>query len=474
MSGPPTVSAPVSTVLSRRSLLAALGAAPLLQAGTRLAWGRDEASGRKPADWLRYGYDRNNSRFNAAERRLNPTNVGRLKLRWTTEGTGPTQNSPIIVGDRLCYTNWNHELRAVAADTGRLLWKFAPPGNDLLPPYEQGIRDTPHCEQGRLYVVDSRSHVHCLDAGDGKPLWETALDQEYVAHAAHTRCSPNGFDGRLIVGNSGMQPQIACLEMASGRILWRFYTGPGGSLWTSPAIDAERRVVYNVTGDPKAYTRAEPTLYSNSILAQDLDSGELLWYRQAEVGDTFNMDFSTHPMLFDAAGPRGTVRECVGAGNKRGFYVWDRNTGEPIWKAALTPAHAAGGPIADSTAVAYNRVYLTSNALSAGRPPSSVTACLNAFTGGIEWWAHNTSMVSAGICVANGVMFQGQGNGTLQALDAESGRLLWEDKVPSMCRGVVVANGTLYAAHGESYVQSREGGARGPAGYAIHAFGIDA
>lgn len=52
----------------------------------------------------------------------------------------------------------------------------------------------------------------------------------------------------------------------------------GGSVWTSPAIDEEAGVVYNVTGSLKAVIPSGPVLYTESILAYDLESGELLWY----------------------------------------------------------------------------------------------------------------------------------------------------------------------------------------------------
>ncbi len=453
---------------TRRSVLLSLGAAGVL-ANTRVSFAADHVS----AAWPRYGSDIRNTRFNANEFTLAPDNVARLKLKWKTAGAGPIQSGAVIADGRVYYSTWNHEVRAATLESGRALWKFAPPANELLPPHEQGIRDTPHVENGRLYVVDSRSAVHCVDAATGKPIWETLLNPAWRELATHTRHAPNAFDGRLIVGTAGLQPQIACLDMASGQIRWRFYPGVGGSLWTSPAIDARQRIVYNVTGDPKSYAAGSPAPYGNSILAQDLDSGELLWHRQVETDDPFNMDFSTHPMLFDAIGPRGARRACVGAANKRAFHVWDRYTGELVWRAALTAAHAGGGPLADSTAVVYNRIFLTSNAYSAGGPFTSVAACLNAFTGGIEWWVHNPSTAAGGVCIANGVMFYGQGDGAVRAVDAASGKALWQGQLPSQCRGLAVAGGVLYAAHGEPYVQSRAGGAKGPNGYAVHAFSLD-
>ncbi len=210
-------------------------------------------------------------------------------------------------------------------------------------------------------------------------------------------------------------------------------------------------------------------LYTNSMLANDLDTGELLWFRQVTSQDAHNLDFSCHPMIFDAKGRRGATRQCVGAGNKRGFYTYDRYTGEPFWHAQLTAPHQAGGPLANSTAVAYNRVFLTSNATGHGAPMRSVACALHAWSGDIEWWVLNSAMVSCNVAVANGVFFVGQADGQLLALDAATGGKLWEHKLPSTCRGIIVADGVLYAAHGEVYVIDGRGL---PGGYAVHAFSV--
>ena len=94
-------------------------------------------------------------------------------------------------------------------------------------------------------------------------------------------------------------------------------------MWTAAAIDQEQNILYNVTGNPKAFPGG-PILFTESILAHDLDSGELLWYQQIRPRDPFDLDINTHPVLFDATHPthRGaTVRHCVGAGTKAGG--WD-------------------------------------------------------------------------------------------------------------------------------------------------------
>ncbi|MBI4445321.1 MAG: PQQ-binding-like beta-propeller repeat protein [Acidobacteria bacterium] len=459
--------------MSRRLFLKNAGSAGLLLAVPRLALGQEQINP-GPADWTRYGYDLRNTRFNIKEKMLGRNNVDRLKVKWSSAPVGPIQTCPAVIGDHLFFGSWENELRSLDARSGELKWKFSSPTHEKLKANAQGIRASAHYEQGRVYFADSYTVVHSVDALSGKAVWQTQLDEKAEINLSQTRHSPSVFRGKVIAGHAGGHPQIACLDAATGKVLWRFYTGIGGALWTSPAIDESQNIVYNVTGSVKGFLPSDPMLYTESILAHDLDSGELLWFKQAEPADPFDLDFSCHPMIFDAHSRRGSVRQCVAAGNKRGVYCYDRYTGELFWKTGLTAPSQNGGPEVDSTAVAYNRVYVTSNAFSMGRPMTSVSACLNAYNGEIEWWVHNAYGISCAVAVANGVFYQGMVDGTLQALDAETGKLLWEHRLPSACRGgIAVANGMIFAPHGEPMTAITRSGGPLAGGYRVYAFSID-
>ncbi len=226
----------------------------------------------------------------------------------------------------------------------------------------------------------------------------------------------------------------------------------GGSVWTSPAIDEEAGVVYNVTGSLKAVLpSAGPVLYTESILAHDLDSGELLWYHQARPADPFDLDFGCHPMVYDAEAPPGywgrARRQCVGAANKAGFFCWNRYTGELYWKVMLTNANPSG-PNLNSTAAAYNRFFVVSNS----RKPKgnmSVSAALHAYSGDILWWSLNPALIGGPVAVANGVFYQGLDDGTMEALDTDEGRTLWRHRLPSPYRGgIAISDGALFTSNG--------------------------
>lgn len=414
------------------------------------------------ADWPRFGYDVRNTRFNRLETTLGKRNAGALKLNWEFDAGAPIQHTPAVIGDTLFFGTHGGNFFALDSRTGKTKWQVSM--GQPHPEHLRMLRSSPEYVDGRIYfgvgrAVAEADHavVYCLDAATGKTIWRTKLDDKAGDNDTLLTCSVTLFAGKLFVGTSGGgRGEVVCLDAADGRVRWRFQTVPeielgGGGVWSSPAVDEEHGLVYNGTGDAKAFISG-PVLFSESIIANDMATGELRWYFQARQPDVYyNLDFSCHPMLFDAVHPQrsGAVRKCVGAGNKAGFYVVDRYTGEFYWKVMLTNHSGATGLQLSSTAVAYNRVFAVSNASGVGRPPSSVTAGLNAYTGDIEWWVHNKATNQAPVAVANGLFFQGLMDGRLEALDADTGEQLWEHTLLSGHRGgIAIANGAIYASNG--------------------------
>ncbi len=405
-------------------------------------------------DWPRFGCDLRNSRFNAGESTIGRENVGNLALDWTFSAGAPIQNCPAIVGDTLYFGSWDGYYYAVHSQTGELKWKV----HIGVPPYDNGwhnIRSSPEYSEGRIYFGTGDARVVCLDAETGKEVWQTLLDN-VPTNEPQISCSPMIYKGMVFIGSSSGHAQIACLDAQTGKVRWRFYTVPssqsaGGSVWTSPAIDEEYDILYNVTGSTKGFMPAGPMLYTESIVAHDLHTGQLLWFDQPRPADVHDLDFGSHPMIFDAASPlqRGARRYCVGAGKKEGFFCWDRYTGELYWKAMLTNVSPSGGPRMSSTAVANNRVVVVSNAMTP-KGAMSVTAALHAYTGEIEWWLPNSATVRAPVAIANGVFYQGLLDGSLEALDIRTGRQLWQYQLPSSHRGgFAISGGRLYTSNGE-------------------------
>ncbi|MDX1562499.1 MAG: PQQ-binding-like beta-propeller repeat protein [Gammaproteobacteria bacterium] len=219
--------------------------------------------------------------------------------------------------------------------------------------------------------------VVALDARTGEVRWEAPVTQEN--HTAGVIVA----DGKVISGRTCNSTREACYIAAhdaeTGAEVWRFYTAPGegepgdeswggapaegrrASTWGLPGTyDAERDIVFWGISNPMPNTRADrhggdPTaisdeapadLYSNSTVALNADTGELLWYYQHLPGDDWDMDINHEKMLLttviepDAGAvkwinpniPRGVARDVVvTSGEGGGIWVNDRDTGEFIW-----------------------------------------------------------------------------------------------------------------------------------------------
>ena len=429
-------------------------------------------------DWVRFGHDLHNTRFNSVEGQLGKSNVGRLWQKWHFETAAPIQTTPTVVGDTLFFGTMAGDQYALEAATGKEKWRFFAGYNPEPGAGNQGVRSSAQYEDGKLYFGTGLAKVHCLDAATGEEIWQVQLDDDPMGNRAQIFCSVAVHRGRVYVGTSSSQAQAVCLDAETGRIRWRFYVVEksregGGSIWTSPAIDETANIVYFVTGSLKSYLQPDPMLFSESMLAFDADTGEMLWHDQVRAADTFDLDFSCHPMIFDAVHPaqKNEVRKCVGAASKAGFYCFNRYTGQRYWKAMLTSSGPSSGPILNSTAVAYNRIFVVSNAAPVrGRSAMSVTAALHAYTGDIMWWIANPAHVRGPVAVANGVFYQGFDDGTLEAIDVNSGERLFTRKLPGLIRGgMAISNGTLYTSTGDT-LGWRPGGDKK---YGVYAFSPD-
>ena len=346
-----------------------------------------------------------------------------------------------------------------------------------------GGRSSPQYDQGRIYFGASSCNVYCVDAATGRQVWKTALLDPKRAErmGAQIFYSPIVYRGKVYIAYSGGDAAIFCLDAETGAIRWRFRVAQdvpeslgagGGSPWTSGAIDEQKGILYNVTGNAKA-VMPNLGLYTSCIVAHDLDTGELLWYNQVHPQDDFDLDFNAHPIIFDAMPPqriRANSRNSVAAGNKAGIYCWDRYTGQFFWKVMLGMICAGCGPEYNAIATAYNRIFLQW-ASSSSPKPFSASAALNAYTGEVEWMVTNPVVNSSPVAVANGLFYQGFLNGKLEALDARNGRTLWDYSLPSAFRGgFAVANGAVYASNGEG--GSWNPGSKGPQ-YSLYCFTVD-
>jgi alcohol dehydrogenase (cytochrome c) len=114
---------------------------------------------------------------------------------------------------------------------------------------------------------------------------------------------------------------------------WGDYPEWGGAAtWLSGTYDPDLNLLYWPTGNPwpdfYGGDRKGDNLYSCSLLAIDADTGKRKWHFQFTPHDTHDWDAQAWPVLVDLPF-RGKPRKLVLHANRNGFfYVLDRVTGE--------------------------------------------------------------------------------------------------------------------------------------------------
>jgi PQQ-dependent dehydrogenase (methanol/ethanol family) len=342
----------------------------------------------KGTEWLTYGHSYSEQRYSLLKL-IDTTNVGRLGLAWSYEvgpGGGPQEATPLFANGVLYgITNWSITF-AVDARTGKEIWRYDPkvaPGSVRLccGVISRGIA----LYEGKVIVPVIDGRLVALDAATGKVLWSVVTVPKENSQNYSLTMAPRVMKGKVIIGNAGAEfapyrGYIAAFDVDNGKELWRFYTVPGdpskpfenkdmeaaaktwagefwkygggGSIWDGMAYDPDAELVYVGTGNglpwPQEIRQGKGSprldnLYITSILALDVDSGELKWHYQCTPGDEWDYDAIQHLMLADIR-INGRDRKVIMQVNKNGyFYVLDRITGEFISGEPVAPVSWATG-----------------------------------------------------------------------------------------------------------------------------------
>jgi alcohol dehydrogenase (cytochrome c) len=375
-----------------------------------------------------------------------------------------------------------------SGNVGRLevRWRFAL----TAPQTPAGIfASTPVADASTVYVQDLQSNVYALDRASGRPRWVRrfharnegpnglALDGDAVFGATDADAfalsrktgrllwqrhltsateqfvdvAPVVWKGLVFLGTVGYPPggrgAVYALDAATGAVRWRFDTiaepwahpdeAGGGGIWYPVSIDGDGRL-YAGTANPAPWggTRARPNggafpgpvRYTDSLLVLDARTGRLLWHDQVTPHDVRDHDFQATPVLATVDGDP----LVVGAGKGGRVIAWDRTTRTRRWTAVVGLHRHDAGPL----------------------PARPVEVCPG-LLGGVE-----TPMALAGgrvfvpvvdLCVRSSAtthpdvtaLDPTKGRGRLVALDAGSGRRLWERRFPSPVFSCATAAGDL-------------------------------
>ena len=243
--------------------------------------------------------------------------------------------------------------------------------------------------------------------------------------------------------NPCVQGKLICVSATDGRVLWSFDTAPvgstGGAVWSSVAIDAQRRMVYVGTGN---FCTGQDT-HSSAIIAFNADTGSLIWEYKRLRGDTNNLDIGASPVLFDIANT-----PALAVGSKDGnCYAVNRETGQLIWQTSVTDGSLTGG-IISSPSAAYGRIFMGA---TVGSRTGKVVA-LDQRTGEILWVSPQPAAIIGASAVAGGAVLIGGADGRIRAYDVNSGAELWSAQRAPMVGGVSISQDRVFIGANDNSV----------------------
>ncbi|MEQ8953103.1 MAG: pyrroloquinoline quinone-dependent dehydrogenase, partial [Gammaproteobacteria bacterium] len=122
------------------------------------------------------------------------------------------------------------------------------------------------------------------------------------------------------------------------------FTGNAG-VWAPLSGDPELGHVYlpveSATGDRYGGDRPGDNLFSDSIVALDIRTGERQWHFQLTHHDIWDWDIPSAPVISDLPNGRKILMSVT---KQNWVYTFDRITGEPIWPIEEQPVPAGDVP----------------------------------------------------------------------------------------------------------------------------------
>lgn len=285
---------------------------------------------------------------------INADNVADLVPAWSF-ATGVTEGhqAPPIVNDGMMFvTTPQNQAIALDAATGHEIWRYVrelPEGLFQLHPTNRGVA----LYGDKVYMATLDAGVVALDAKTGDVVWDVEIGD--YTDGYYATISPLAVKDKILVGVSGgefgIRGYVTALDAETGAEVWKTYTIPGpgepghetwkgdswktggAPVWMQGNYDAESGLAYFGTGNGGPWmpdTRPGDNLYATSVIALDVDTGEIKGHHQYHWNDAWDWDEVSAPLLIDLQRDGEDVKGLVHAG--RNGYIWslERTAEGPI------------------------------------------------------------------------------------------------------------------------------------------------
>jgi alcohol dehydrogenase (cytochrome c) len=478
-------------------------------------------------------------------KQIDTSNVGKLHPAWIfqTEVKESLETTPIVVNGVMYVTTAFNHVYALNAKTGEQYWhykhKMGPITTYCCGPNNRGVA----VNGDKVFMGTLDAKLLALDAKTGSLVWETQVGDPELGYSE--TMAPTAVNGKILIGTNGgeygIRGFVRAYDAETGKQVWNFDTIPeksagvwathdatgrdmhrdiaaekaayeklgdpyktlGGGVWQNPAVDLKTNRIFFVVGNPSpdldGSLRPGDNLYTDSLVAVDLETGKYVCHFQYIAHDVWDLDAVSPPILVDVKDKDGKTIPGVIHGGKTGHvYVHNRDdcslirfsdamvAQENMWVlptkdgARMLPGANGGvewSPMAVNPQLALTYAvnlhqpmtyHVESSAYPDGKlwlggafkviPTEEQFGNITAVdynTGKIKWQVKTPQpMMGGAFTTAGGLMFTGEANGWFRAYDAASGKVLWSFQAGAG----VNAPASSYSVDGKQYIVVGAGG----------------
>jgi len=308
--------------------------------------------------------------------------------------------TPLMIDGVLYLSTPLYQAAAVDAATGRTLWVYNPKSYEAGTPtmsltwngrgvahWSDGEEDSRiywGTGDGYLIAVDARTGKPCADFGDAGRVDLTVGiaraprgEKDELGALLYSVSSPPIVCRDIVITGSAISDRrnvketpagdVRGWDVHTGELVWTFHTIPGEgeygnetwendswtytgncNVWTMMSADEELGYVYLPTGTPTndfyGGHRHGDNLFAECLICVDVETGRRVWHFQGVHHGVWDYDFPCAPILADIT-VEGRAIKAVAQLSKHGWcYVFDRETGEPVWPIDERPVPSSTVP----------------------------------------------------------------------------------------------------------------------------------
>ena len=354
-------------------------------------------AGTKGSEWPNHGGDKGFTRYSPLDQ-IDKETVKRLRIAWRRPAVSDElrtrdpdatydnefQMTPTLVNGVLYGVDAGGLVEAFDPATGKTIW--------VQEPEEQRQGDGASAEQaprgvaywageseGRILSVRGR-FLQAVDpktgklirsfGDDGKVDLGSYADASESFGAYRWNAVPMVVRDVVVVGSAVSRAgDVRGYDVRTGKRLWTFHVIPTpgeygndtwlddswkgiqageADVWTMMSADEELGLVYlptsAATNNMYGGHRPGANLFSSSVICVRADTGERVWHFQTVHHDIFDYDNPTAPILVDITVDGTPVKALVQLTKQGMAFVFDRETGAPIWPIEERPVPKSDAP----------------------------------------------------------------------------------------------------------------------------------